>query len=200
NQYVEGHGNGMISTWFVVLLIASLSAISVQGDEPTIVTRAEWNASTPSGPIDEMKTPLPRAIIAHTAGMGCTDDVGCALQVRSLQRFQMTSLKFSDIGYHYLIGGNGKVYEGRSPNQRGAFAGPNNDGSLGIAFIGIFVKQEPSQEAIEAAKKLLEWAVQQGQLIENYKLLGHRQVSATESPGAALYTLLQQWPHWSTSI
>ncbi|KAH8294296.1 hypothetical protein KR054_010504 [Drosophila jambulina] len=189
----------MISTWFV-MLIASLAAMAVHGEEPTIVTRAEWSAKAPSGPMDGMETPLPRAVIAHTAGNGCTDDVGCALQVRNLQTFQMTRQKFSDIGYHYLIGGNGKVYEGRSPSQRGAFAGPNNEGSLGIAFIGIFNEQAPRQEAIEAAKKLLEQAVQKGQLAEDYKLLGHRQLSATLSPGDALYALIQQWLHWSPDM
>ncbi|KAH8242397.1 hypothetical protein KR032_005152 [Drosophila birchii] len=189
----------MFSTWYV-MLIASLSAMAVQGEEPTIVTRAEWNAQPPNGPMDAMETPLPRAIIAHTAGVGCTDDESCALQVRNLQNFQMSRFKFSDIGYHYLIGGNGKVYEGRSPALSGAFAAPNNKGSLGIVFIGTFVKQAPTREAIEAAKNLLEYAVQKGQLVENYKLLGHRQVSATESPGSALYTLIQQWPHWSTEI
>lgn len=181
------------------MLIASLSAMAVQGEVP-VVTRAEWNARPPSGPMDSMETPLPRAVIVHTAGSGCTDDAGCALLMRSLQGFQMSRQKFSDIGYHYLIGGNGKVYEGRSPSQRGAFAGPNNEGSLGIAFIGNFEKQAPSPEAIEAAQKLLEQAVQQTQLAESYKLLGHSQVSATKSPGEALYALIQQWPHWSEEM
>ncbi|KAI8040293.1 peptidoglycan-recognition protein SD [Drosophila gunungcola] len=189
-------------TW-IALLIVYLAAVAVEGEAPIpipMVTRAEWNARPASGPMDSMDTPLPRAVIAHTAGGGCTDDVGCSQQMRNLQNLQMSRQKFSDIGYHYLIGGNGKVYEGRSPNQRGAFAGPNNEGSLGIAFIGNFEEQAPSQEALEAAKKLLEQAVQQAQLVENYKLVGHRQVSATRSPGEALYTLLQQWPNWSEQI
>nr|XP_016925925.1 peptidoglycan-recognition protein SD [Drosophila suzukii] len=185
-------------TW-IALLIVCLAAIAVQGEVP-IVMRAEWNARPPSGPMDSMETPLPRAVIAHTAGGGCAGDVACSQQMRNLQNFQMSRQKFSDIGYHYLIGGNGKVYEGRSPSQRGAFAGPNNDGSLGIAFIGNFEEQAPSQEALDAAKQLLEHAVKQAQLVENYKLLGHRQVSATRSPGEALYTLIQQWPNWSEQI
>jgi len=150
--------------------------------------------------MDSMETPLPRSVIAHTAGGECADDVACSQLMRNLQNFQMSRQKFSDIGYHYLIGGNGKVYEGRSPSQRGAFAGPNNEGSLGIAFIGNFEEKAPSQEALDAAKQLLEHAVKQAQLVENYKLLGHRQVSATRSPGEALYTLIQQWPNWSEQI
>ncbi|XP_017039600.1 peptidoglycan-recognition protein SD [Drosophila ficusphila] len=185
-------------TWFA-LLVVCLAATAVQGEVP-IVTRAEWNARPPNGPMDSMETPLARAVIAHTAGGSCSDDVACSQQMRNLQNFQMSKQKFSDIGYHYLIGGNGKVYEGRSPNQKGAFAAPNNDGSLGIAFIGNFEEQAPSQEALDVAQKLLEQAVKQLQLEDNYKLLGHRQVSATRSPGEALYNLLKQWPHWSEQI
>ncbi|EDV50442.1 peptidoglycan-recognition protein SD [Drosophila erecta] len=185
-------------TWIGVLIVG-LTALAVQG-EVAIVTRAEWNAKPPNGTIDSMETPMPRAVIAHTAGGSCADDVTCAQQMRNLQNFQMSKQKFSDIGYHYLIGGNGKVYEGRSPSQRGAFAGPNNDGSLGIAFIGNFEERAPSQVALDAAKELLEQAVKQALLVEGYKLLGHCQVIATRSPGEALYTLLQQWPNWSKEM
>nr|XP_017100554.2 peptidoglycan-recognition protein SD [Drosophila bipectinata] len=197
-QSVERHRNGMISKWLGCLAL-SLAVISVQGEVP-IVARAEWNAKAPSGPMDSMENPLPRAAIAHTAGSGCSDDTGCAQAMRNLQHYQMSKQMFSDIGYHYLIGGNGKVYEGRSTNQRGAFAGSNNEGSLGIAFIGNFEEQAPNQEALEVAQKLLEQAVKQGQLLENYKLVGHRQLSATKSPGEALYSLIKQWPHWSEQI
>ncbi|EDW50873.1 GM14864 [Drosophila sechellia] len=86
------------------------------------------------------------------------------------------------------------------PAREGAFAGPNNDGSLGIAFIGNFERRAPNKEALDAAKELLEQAVKQAQLVEGYKLLGHRQVSATMSPGEALYALIQQWPNWSEDM
>ncbi|EDV40730.2 uncharacterized protein Dana_GF10655 [Drosophila ananassae] len=197
-QSVERYRSEMISKWFGCLVL-SLAVISAQGEVP-IVTRAEWNAKPPSGPMDSMKNPLPRVAIAHTAGNSCSDDAGCALAMRNMQHFQMSSQMFSDIGYHYMIGGNGKVYEGRSTNQRGAFAGSNNEGTLGIAFIGTFVNSLPNQEALEVAQRLLEQAVQLGQLLENYKLVGHRQLSATESPGEALYALIKQWPHWSAQI
>ncbi|XP_002022364.2 peptidoglycan-recognition protein SD [Drosophila persimilis] len=193
SQLINRHGARMIATWFVLLAVA-LTAVAA--DVP-VVTRAEWNARPASGDIDSMETPLARAVIAHTGGGGCSDDQGCANLMRNLQQYQMTRQRFSDIGYHYLIGGNGRVYEGRSPSQRGAFAGANNEGSLGIAFMGNFDEQPPSDAALEAGKSLLEQAVGQGQLAESYQLLGHRQVSATKSPGDALYTLVQQWPHWS---
>ncbi|BFF97803.1 peptidoglycan-recognition protein SD [Drosophila madeirensis] len=186
----------MVATRFLVLLAVALTVVAAD-ITAALVTRSEWNARPASGDMDSMETPLARAVIAHTGGGGCSDDQSCANLVRNLQQYQMTRQKFSDIGYHYLIGGNGRVYEGRSTSLRGAFAGANNEGSLGIAFMGNFDQQPPSDAALAAGQSLLEQAVGQGQLVDSYQLLGHRQVSATKSPGDALYALVQQWPHWS---
>jgi len=34
--------------------------------------------------------------------------------MRSLQRYHGATLRWSDIGYHYLIDGEGNIYEGRA--------------------------------------------------------------------------------------
>jgi N-acetylmuramoyl-L-alanine amidase len=49
---------------------------------------------------------------------------------------------------------------------------------------------------LEALKSLLKCAVEEGELVEHYKLLGGLQVSATKSPGLALYQEIQTWPEW----
>lgn len=36
-----------------------------------------------------------------------------------------------------------------------------------------------------------------GRLSDDFKLIAHRQVSATLSPGLALFQELQTWPEWS---
>ncbi|KAH8302777.1 hypothetical protein KR044_010741 [Drosophila immigrans] len=181
---------------FVVVFVVSLSAAPpAVNAELSLVSRADWRARAP-GEMTPMQLPLGRAVIAHTAGRDCTDDESCAEQVRSIQAYQMVRLKYSDISYHYLIGGNGRVYEGRSPSLQGAIAAGNNGNTLAIAFIGNFDAQAPSDSVVAAAQSLLEHAEQEGQLAADYKLLGHRQVSATKSPGDALYALLEKWPHY----
>lgn len=61
-----------------------------------------------------------------------------------------------------------------------------------------FISEElPTSEAMDLAKRLLECGVLLGELEENYRLLGARQVIATESPGLELYGELQDWDHWS---
>lgn len=179
-------------------LVYVMCALSLAGAELSLVSRADWLARPASGEMTPMVMPLGRAIIAHTAGRSCSDDASCAEQVRNIQTYQMNNMKYSDISYHYLIGGNGRVYEGRSPSNQGAIALGQNADSLAIAFLGTFNKDAPTDAALAAGQELLAHAVTQGQLAENYQLLGHRQLKATESPGDALYTLIQQWPHWDS--
>ncbi|EDW80110.2 uncharacterized protein Dwil_GK23884 [Drosophila willistoni] len=182
----------------VVVLIGILSFASGDGEVPVqVVTRTEWQARPSNGSIGANELPLSRAVIAHTAGVRCKSDEACIQQVRSLQQYQMDTLGFSDIGYHYLIGDNGRAYEGRSPSQRASFAGRNNGGSLAIAFIGNFDEELPTEGSLETAKSLIQQSVQQKNLAENYELFGHRQVSATKSPGDALFAQIKQWPNWS---
>ncbi|XP_064544357.1 peptidoglycan-recognition protein SD [Drosophila montana] len=177
--------------------LMALTAVNGQ-TELSIVSRVDWRARPPNGEMTMMTLPLGRAVIAHTAGRGCTDDQSCRDQVASIQTYQMIRMKYSDISYHYLVGGNGLVYEGRSPSQQGAIAAGNNAGNLAIAFIGNFEEQPPTDAALAAAQSLLDHAVRQGELAQNYQLLGHRQLSATKSPGDALYIVVQSWPHWSS--
>lgn len=184
----------------MLVVIYVMCAMSLTSAELSLISRADWLARPPSGELTPQVMPLGRAIIAHTAGRDCSDDAGCADQVRNIQAYQMNVAKYSDISYHYLIGGNGRVYEGRNPLSQGAVVYGQNAGTLAIAFVGTFNKQAPTDAALAAGQELLAHAVSQGQLAENYQLFGHRQLSATESPGQALYALVQKWPHWSSSL
>ncbi|XP_017844219.1 peptidoglycan-recognition protein SD [Drosophila busckii] len=183
-----------------LLVVTLLLLLPAALCELSIVAREDWQARAASDGLTAMELPLERAVIAHTAGRGCSDDESCAAQVRAIQSFHMNGLKYSDISYHYLIGGNGKVYAGRSSSQRGAIAVGNNAGSLGIAFIGNFDAAAPTEAAVAAAQALLQHAVAQGELKADYKLLGHCQLSATKSPGDALFALLKKWPQWSNNV
>lgn len=44
---------------------------------------------------------------------------------------------FADIGYNFMIGGDGNIYEGRGWHKQGAHTSGYNRGSIGIAYIGL---------------------------------------------------------------
>lgn len=105
--------------------------------------------------------------------------------------------KMDDISYNFLVGGDGYGYEGRGWAIEGQHSQGFNAKSICIAFIGIFTDVVPPEQQLVAAKKLIERGVKLGQVIADYKLLGHCQVKATLSPGQALYRIIRTWDHWS---
>lgn len=107
--------------------------------------------------------------------------------------------EFEDIGYNFLVGGDGNAYEGIGWKKQGAHTYRHNK-SICIAFIGDFSKQKPTDGQLEAAQKLIQIGVDGKFLSKNYRLFGHRQLIATESPGKKLYTIIVTWPHWSEDI
>lgn len=163
------------------------------------IERSEWGAQPPAEPLKKMKLPVPYVIISHTATELCLSQSECTFHVRFAQTFHIESRKWSDIAYNFLVGGDGYAYVGRSWDYIGAHSFGFNNISVGISFIGTFNSVIPNASQLHAAQQLIKVGVEAGKIAPNYKLLGHRQVSATLSPGDALYKVIQTWPHWSPS-
>lgn len=144
-----------------------------------------------------MKLPVPYVIISHTATDFCTTQSECTYRVRFAQTFHIESRKWSDIAYNFLVGGDGLAYIGRSWDYIGAHSFGFNDKSIGISFIGTFNTVVPPKTQLHAAQKIIELGIEIGKIAPDYKLLGHRQISKTLSPGDALYNEIKTWPHWA---
>jgi N-acetylmuramoyl-L-alanine amidase len=84
---------------------------------------------------------------------------------------------WSDIGFNYLIGNDGQIYEGRGSDYVGATAKDWNSESLGFAFIGKYVDKLPSGDALDVMKSFLRHLVQQSVLTTNFTIYCLRQVS-----------------------
>ncbi|XP_029039724.2 peptidoglycan-recognition protein LA-like isoform X1 [Osmia bicornis bicornis] len=178
------------------------SSLGVAGDKVKnvrFVERSEWGAQPPSVQLTKMKLPVPYVIISHTATEFCTTQSECTFHVRFAQTFHIESRKWSDIGYNFLVGGDGYVYVGRSWDYMGSHAFGFNNISIGISFIGTFNSVIPPKNQLYAAQRVIELGVEHGKISPDYKLLGHRQVSRTLSPGDALFSIIQTWPHWSST-
>lgn len=139
-------------------------------------------------------------IVHHTVSQKCDKTSTCSEFIRNIQSYHMDSLDNWDIGYNFLIGNDGNVYEGAGWHKVGAHTYGYNKKSIGIAFIGDFSDELPSEKALNVAKEFLACGVSAGELDRRYKLLGGRQIHASESPGLRLYQELQDWKRWSSSI
>ncbi|KAK7480186.1 hypothetical protein BaRGS_00028571 [Batillaria attramentaria] len=163
----------------------------------SIVSRAGWRARSPKS-TSYMSTPVSLVFIHHTAGSTCSSSSSCARVARETQNFHMNSRGYSDVGYNFLVGGDGKIYEGRGWNRVGAHTLGFNSRAIAISFMGNFMKQSPTSSAINAAKNLIACGVREGKIRSSYKLYGHRQAGSTSCPGDRLYRIIQSWPRYTS--
>ncbi|KAM5145434.1 peptidoglycan-recognition protein SC2-like [Mantella aurantiaca] len=178
---------------WLVLLAVFLAAEHAQGCPP-IVSRAQWGARKGTCK-SRLKTPAPGVIVHHTAGNFCNDRKSCVAQVKVIQNLHQITNKWCDIGYHFLIGEDGTIYEGLGWTFHGMHA-RNFNKNLGISFIGNFIKRSPNNAALNAAKSLISCAVAKKVIIRDYRLQGHRNVNPTTCPGDKLYNVLKGWPRF----
>ncbi|XP_059616451.1 peptidoglycan-recognition protein LE [Phlebotomus argentipes] len=168
--------------------------------EPRIVDRRSWLAQPPLEPPTIVTEPFPYVIIAHTATESGYNQAEMVYLVRIVQSFHIESRGWDDIGYNFLIGGDGNVYEGRGWNRVGAHTFGYNRKGLGISFVGCFMKTLPPKVSLDVCKLLIEKGVREGYIAPDYKLFGHCQCIPTESPGKMLYEEIKTWPHYSETF
>ncbi|GFT86099.1 peptidoglycan-recognition protein SC2 [Nephila pilipes] len=160
-----------------------------------IVSRAAWGARD-SLSNETMVTPVPHLFIHHTAMSECNDFESCCRMMRTIQNLHMDGNGWDDIGYNFLIGGDGRVYMGRGWNRVGAHTYGFNRIAVAFSLMGDFSHKLPSELMLNTTKSLIKCAEDENHVLGNYKLHGHRNAGCTECPGSALYNLIKAWPHF----
>ncbi|CAB0028429.1 unnamed protein product [Trichogramma brassicae] len=128
-----------------------------------------------AGPPEPLSTlPAILVIISHTVTRFCFRKGDGARIVLSCQQHHKYANGWSDIGYNFLVGGDGLVYVGRGLGRR--------------------------LPQLVATRNLIEYGVEHGHIARNYTLLGHRQCRDTLSPGNAAYNIIKSWEHWSPVV
>ncbi|MBM4280369.1 MAG: hypothetical protein FJ137_06275 [Deltaproteobacteria bacterium] len=153
------------------------------------VTRSQWGArARECGPRHS-----PRRLTIHHTDTPNDDTLSMPARIRQIQSFHINSRGWCDIGYHFLIGQNGQVYQGRRENVLGAHAAGANTDNVGISFVGTFSDRAPSTAMLNAAARAMRsLANTYGITLDRTRVQGHRQVGTTSTscPGDALYNRL----------
>lgn len=124
------------------------------------------------------------------------DELGVvSQQLGKLQRLAFRN-GMSDIEYNFLVGGDGRVYEGRGWRTAGGHTFNWNSRSLGVALVGTFTYEAPADEQLASLALLLEWGVQHGRVHAQFKLAGKCQLKRDPSPGARVMVRIRRWEHW----
>ena len=155
------------------------------------VHKETWGGKLPSH-VQNLQHPLDLVIIAHTATSVCTTLTECSKLVKAIQNYHFR-LKKSDIGYNFLIGGDGNIYEGRGWDA----ANSVKDKSISVSFIGNFLYDHLTENMVDALQELLIEGVELGKLKEDYKIVCHNQTIATLSPGQNVYDVVKTWKHFN---
>lgn len=190
--------------------VSTAHAEPVRIAEPALYTRGDWNARTPSSPVQVLAEPPTQIVVHHTATPNTDDlseDAALALS-RSIQNFHMDTQGWIDAGQQLTISRGGHIMEGRNralPAIRegtqcvGTHVANHNNTTIGIENEGTYTDVEPTGELIDALVETLAW------LCEAYGLnpdaiVGHRDFNATECPGEVLYGMLPELRNQTMSV
>jgi len=177
---------------------------------PEYVDRVTWGGSLRlTNRASRSVTNVTHLIVHHSAGQTNSSDF--AAVVRSYYSYHTgPSLGWADIGYNWLVDGNGVIYQGRAFNNDGNtnvvgahFAGQNSF-TMGVCIIGNYNVVEPTQQAYDALRDILAWKahernmdvlVRRNHAVQNrniFTISGHRDGGSTDCPGHRVYQQLPQ--------
>jgi MYXO-CTERM domain-containing protein len=151
-----------------------------------VIPRSSWGAINPGKICGSVVRPY-RMTIHHTYRP--SDDGGdAAARLRGMQSYHINTNKWCDIGYHFVVAQSGRIYQGRSRSDRpGAHTINQNSGNVGVALIGDFAVQTPTNTQLDAAARIVRWVHDtHGVVLTRTAVRGHREWpgQSTSCPGA----------------
>ena len=112
--------------------------VKVKVRKITIIPRTNWGARAPQTGGKYSYDTIPGAleeyydtIVIHHSG-----NAKHFPTVKDVQNEHMDEMDKADIGYHFAVDKNGKIYEGRPINIKGAHVDKANTGKIGIVLLG----------------------------------------------------------------
>lgn len=157
---------------------------------PPVIPREEWGAAPAASPYEPMNPA--RLTIHHTEAAQPFTPEDAVQEMRIIQRFHQKGRGWIDIGYHFLIDGSGRIYQGRPETVVGAHVRNKNEGNVGISLMGSFHpprSHEPTPEQVRSLVALGRWLVA-AYGIDPGTIKGHRDHQATSCPGDGFYPRL----------
>ena len=176
------------------------SPTGAQIARPNIVSRAEWGANESwRDPVPKMGTKIVAGIVHHTASTNNYKAEQSPAQMRILYAYFTKSLKYADMGYHFLVDKYGTIYEGRSgcavkeknpcdgaalPVQ-GAHTAGFNVNTFSVSAIGNYdvLAPENPQAMVSAMASLIAWKLAPYGLDPN----AETKYTSTDTSGSSKY-------------
>ncbi|MFC4376631.1 N-acetylmuramoyl-L-alanine amidase [Nocardia halotolerans] len=195
-------------------------AAALPGGGPKVITRAQWGAD------ESIRCQEPTyddglggVTVHHTAGRSDYSRAESAGIVRAIYAYHAETLGWCDMGYNALVDKYGQIFEGRygglDRTVQGAHSGGFNENTAGVALMGNYETETPSEASITAIGKYIGWRTKiagldpqgettmysEGTEFTPYALneavdlpvvFAHRDVGNTSCPGDAAYALMDR--------
>jgi N-acetyl-anhydromuramyl-L-alanine amidase AmpD len=114
-------------------------------------------------------------VIHHSA-------VAASVGPKRIAEYHVTKQDWPGIGYHFLVGDTGTIYQGNALTTVSFHAAKVNPRGVGICFLGSFQKEVPPPAQLQAGAHLVAWLMQELNLdLEVVK--GHQEFMQTACPG-----------------
>ncbi len=150
--------------------------------QPHIIPRSAWGAA-PSRYNRPHHTPK-MFTIHHT--VTSNHDTTPKATIRAMQRYHMNK-GWGDIGFHYVIDQQGRIYGTYPVDRMGAHVAGHNRGNIGIGFLGDYRTLQPTEKQLAAAGKLIRYLAKKYNIsVSSSTVKGHNDFNATLCPGANL--------------
>lgn len=175
---------------------------------PAIYSRSSWSNAKydkRTKKIWPAKYENPEVVIIHHTATSY--NYSTSKQIKKIYKYHSYTRKWGDIGYNYVIGKDGLIFEGRYGGN-GVIAGHSyyngtnyNEGSIGIAVLGNYENEDLSSAARDSLEKLIGWLAANnnisikssikfhGKSLDN-AVIGHKNVASTACPGKNIYSLM----------
>ncbi|XP_066247206.1 peptidoglycan-recognition protein 2-like [Euwallacea similis] len=188
----------------IVIILVIIPLFLVLGEEkislcPAVVDREQWGASKALSIEPLAKNPAPIVVVHHADCQPCLSLLSCTKKVQNIQHYHISTKRWNDIGYNFLIGGEGTIFEGRGWGITGAHAKGWNNRSIGICLIGNFQEKSPPSSQLLALEALIACGVKNENIAKNYSLIGHRQATRTACPGDILFSIVKNMSHFDAN-
>ncbi|WP_280435607.1 N-acetylmuramoyl-L-alanine amidase [Nocardia carnea] len=195
-------------------------AAALPGGGPRVITRNQWGAD------ESIRCQEPTyddglggITVHHTAGRNDYSKGESAGIVRAIYAYHSKTLGWCDMGYNALVDKYGQIFEGRygglNEPVQGAHAGGFNENTSGVAIMGDYQAEQPTDAAIEATGKFVGWRAKiagldpkgqttmysegteftpyaRGEEVKLPVVFAHRDVGNTSCPGDAAYAQMDR--------
>ncbi|RWS03322.1 Peptidoglycan-recognition protein SC2-like protein [Dinothrombium tinctorium] len=193
-------------------MISDESQLKVATAEPNdhcsminLKPKSSWNPSSaatvpiPFGhfSVPAIQLPVHRVYMHRTNTIPCDEKKTCAKVIQVLQRIHMKIKNMRDIGFNFIVAGDGNIYESRGWHEPDELLAERSVDSISIAFIGEFNKDPPNERMIDAANNLIKCGQSSGFISKQYELFYQQDAPCTPNSGEAIYEAVKKLPQFT---